>query len=216
MAGFRGRGEKSSRKNKIPNLSSARLFPDCAAEKRFSFTEQPLSSACDLNRRTNLDGSKQRKEVFKQKGSKGSKGRRAPSRKKRVVATVANQCLYTTSQSNLVRSLKLCYLRFLFVQKCLLCFVVSVHELNHPFFFKRIQQTRTAPNLSSINSTGCCNRARSKCFRDRPWDNTSTPVLCRAVRLVSPISLTVLRYNCGIGNRLLMIRFSTLGWIKPR
>jgi hypothetical protein len=150
MAGFRGRGEKSSRKNKIPNLSSARLFPDCAAEKRFSFTEQPLSSACDLNRRTNLDGSKQRKEVFKQKGSKGSKGRRAPSRKKRVVATVANQCLYTTSQSNLVRSLKLCYLCFLFVQKCLLCFVVSVHELNHPFFsseFSKLEPLQTSRAL---------------------------------------------------------------------
>jgi hypothetical protein len=35
MAGFRGRGEKSSRKNKIPNLSFALSFPFTNSTTRF-------------------------------------------------------------------------------------------------------------------------------------------------------------------------------------
>jgi len=52
--------ENPGKKSEIPNYCSARLFPDCAGKGRFSFREQPLSSARDLNRRTHLDRSKRR------------------------------------------------------------------------------------------------------------------------------------------------------------
>jgi hypothetical protein len=82
--------EKSPREKTRFRTLVVRAFSQTALrKKRFSFREQPFSSACDLNRRTNLDGSKQRKEVFKQKEAKAEG---LSSRKKRLVATVGDQC----------------------------------------------------------------------------------------------------------------------------